>query len=163
LLRRERFGIGGGCPVLFRRSVFDEIAPFATDVDAAADYELYLRIARQYSICTHPVPVVAYRRHPGGMSRRPELMLAALMTVMRYQQPFLDAREGLRLAYHEGCAHWLHYYGSRIVRELWRDLLFGRIRSAARRSRALVRLSPQYLETRLALRRHGTNRMSGLA
>ena len=153
LLRRSRFGIGGGCPVLFRRSLFETIEPFATEVEPAADYELYLRTARSFPISVHTTPVVAYRRHPAGMSRRPEVMLEAVIAVMRSQRPFLDQREGLRLAYHEGCAHWLDYYGSRTRRALLRDLCFGRVRTSARRMRVLARVTPLHLETRRALRR----------
>ena len=153
LLRRTNFGIGGGCPVLFRRSLFDLIEPFAMGVEPTADYELYLRTARRFPICVHTAPVIAYRRHPAGMSRRPEVMLIAMIAVMRSQRPFLDQREGLRLAYHEGCAHWLDYYGSRTSRALLRDLCFGRIRSGARRVGVLARVTPQYVETRRTLRR----------
>jgi glycosyltransferase involved in cell wall biosynthesis len=154
LLRRRDFGISAPSAVVFRRSVFDRIAPFAPTGGWTADYELYLRVAREFPICVHATPVAAYRRHPEGMSRRPEAMLLALGRALCSQRQFVTEREDLLRAYHEGHLHWLHYYGSRTLLELRADLHRLRLAPAARRVASLATVAPQYVRSRAWLRRH---------
>jgi glycosyltransferase involved in cell wall biosynthesis len=159
LLRCTNFGIPMLSAVLFRREVFDHVKPFARGVEGAADYDLYLRIARRFPICAHSVPVAAYRRHPDAMSRHGELMLRAIARVVQQQRPFLREREGLLLAYHEGCAHWGRYYGKRTLVALRSDLRHARFAKAAGGLKVLAVVAPRYVESVLRLRR----RRRGLA
>jgi glycosyltransferase involved in cell wall biosynthesis len=152
LLRRRDFGISAPSAVVFRRSVFDRIAPYAPTSGWTADYELYLRIAREFPICVYATPVAAYRRHPEGMSRRPEAMLVALSRALRGQRQFVTDRDDLLRAYHEGSVHWLHYYGSRTLLELRADLGRLRLAPAARRVRSLAAVAPHYARSRAWLR-----------
>jgi glycosyltransferase involved in cell wall biosynthesis len=128
LLRRRRFGISVPASVLFRRAVFDRIEGFDGAFAGAEDYELYLRIAREFEIRTFQEPVAAYRRHGGGMSRDRALMLQSLMGVMEAQLPFLAGRDDLLEAHREGVQFWQEYYGprpERRSRRRWRGRTAG--------------------------------------
>src|ERR671933_2460451 len=48
--------------VMYRRSVFDPVGGFDPSVNGAADYDLYLRIARDYPVHHHGEAVLDYRR-----------------------------------------------------------------------------------------------------
>jgi glycosyltransferase involved in cell wall biosynthesis len=56
--------------ILFRRSVVASGGGFARDQALAEDYELYLRIAREYPIHCHGQIVAEYRWHGGNASGR---------------------------------------------------------------------------------------------
>ncbi len=55
--------------VMFRRSVCGPMMRFNPAVDAAADYELYLRLVRHFPIHGHAAIVAEYRVHRASMSR----------------------------------------------------------------------------------------------
>jgi Glycosyltransferase like family 2 len=59
--------------VFFRRSVFDEVGGFDRNLSVAEDYELYLRIARVRSICSHTAVIAEYRKHKDNVSLNSEL------------------------------------------------------------------------------------------
>ncbi|MEO6238594.1 MAG: glycosyltransferase, partial [Vicinamibacterales bacterium] len=61
LLRRN--SIRNPATVMFRREVLMMTGGFDPDVNACADYELYLRISRQYRVVFHDAVVADYRKH----------------------------------------------------------------------------------------------------
>lgn len=146
-----RFAIGSPASALFRRVVFDEVGPWSDNFEAGADYELYLRIARWFPICTHARPVAVYRRHSEEMSRSPERMLREIALVWRAQRPHLHERAGLRAAYDEGCRHWIGYYGRRTLAALLADLRAGRLRNAAKRATVLASVAPRFVASTTAV------------
>ncbi len=88
--------------VLFRRSIFDEVGGFDATLRVAEDYELYLRIAREWPICCHPVIVAEYRMHGTNTSRDSELMLTTTLQVLKSQARYLDNDPGRLIAFHRG-------------------------------------------------------------
>jgi glycosyltransferase involved in cell wall biosynthesis len=69
--------------VLARREALEGAGLFPESTEATPDYELWLRVARSRLLVGHPEPLVRYRVHAGGMSRRKALEveeLAALLT-----------------------------------------------------------------------------------
>jgi hypothetical protein len=88
-------------------------------VHAAADYDLYLRIARRH-------PIVGARRGRGrlppprrmAMSRNAAVMLRTTLAVHRRQRRHArrDARH-LR-AYREGRRFWQHFFGDQLMDEI---------------------------------------------
>lgn len=64
--------------VLARRAALEEAGLFPEESEATPDYELWLRVARTRPLVGHPEPLVRYRVHSGGMSRRKALELAEL-------------------------------------------------------------------------------------
>jgi glycosyltransferase involved in cell wall biosynthesis len=49
--------------VMYRREVFESIGAFNPGISAAADYDLYLRIARNFHIHNHYKIIAEYRQH----------------------------------------------------------------------------------------------------
>jgi len=143
LLRRNY--IATTAVVLFRRAVFEAVGVFDTSVDACADYEMYLRIARTYPVCSHDRVVIDYRLHGGNMSRNAELMLEMFLKVLRRQRPYVRRDPGLRAAYREGLRMGGSEFAGRLVQAV-RDRLFERRSGAAVRGlAALARHYPRGL------------------
>jgi glycosyltransferase involved in cell wall biosynthesis len=138
---------------MFRRSVCGTLLRFNPAVDASADYDLYLRIARTLPVHDHGATVAEYRLHRGNMSRDAAVMLASTMTVLRRQRSYAKRRAEYRRAFHEGRASWRAFY---------REILLAQLTDPARRPRewsrmvrtitALARYYPQGLAAGLVRR-----------
>lgn len=115
LLRRN--SIRNPAMVMFRREVLMTTGGFDPDVNACADYELYLRISRQYRVVFHDAVVADYRKHGDNMSDNSGLMLRELAKVMRRQRPYLDTA-ARRQAFSEGLQNARSYYGDRVVNQI---------------------------------------------
>lgn len=103
--------IGMHATVIYRRSLFDRVGGFDTTLRACEDYDLYLRIARQFPIFCHDEVVAEYRQHGANMSGNPELMLNQVLRVLRRQQPHLQGDPARQRAYRRGVLAWQAYYG----------------------------------------------------
>lgn len=62
--------------VLARREAIEQAGLFPEEAEIAPDYELWLRLARTWPIAGLPEPLVRYRVHAGGLSRRREREIA---------------------------------------------------------------------------------------
>jgi glycosyltransferase involved in cell wall biosynthesis len=114
--------------VMFRRDALDRIGGFNRSVNAAADYEMYLHIARHYPVHDHGQVVAHHRKHPAHMNANAARMLRETLAVMSIQRPFLEGDQASLTAYQEGWRRWQEYYGTHLVEE---------IRAAAREHRWL--------------------------
>jgi glycosyltransferase involved in cell wall biosynthesis len=103
---------------MFRRWVGMRFNPV---FDAAADYELYLRIARKLPIHGHTAVVAEYRLHGASMSRNAAVMLSSTMEVIRAQRPYVARRRAYARAYVQGRRSWQGYYGEQLVEQLSRQ------------------------------------------
>lgn len=115
LLRRN--SIRNPAMVLFRRGIVEAVGSFAPGADACADYDLYLRISREYPVAFHDTVVADYRKHGANMSADPTLMLQQLLVVMRRQRPHLTT-PGRSRAFRQGVRHIRTYYGDQIATEI---------------------------------------------
>jgi hypothetical protein len=101
---------------MFRRSALVEVGGFAEDLGPAADYAVYLQLARDGRVAFVSGSAVRYRQHSGSMSRDPALMLRATLQVLRRER--LEgpawARREIKRARHIWCA----WYGEQIVHDL---------------------------------------------
>jgi glycosyltransferase involved in cell wall biosynthesis len=79
---------------LLRREAVVRAAGFDSTVDAAADYRLYLRIARIFPVHDHARVVAYYRQHSSNMSRNAARMrrLAHLAGLLRHAHRQRDPR-----------------------------------------------------------------------
>jgi len=107
--------------VLFRRSVLEELGGFDTGLRVAEDYELYLRIARDYPICCHPAVVAEYRLHLGNTSHDSGLMLTMTLQVLRSQARYVRGDARRLFAFLEGVGRWREKYGRQLAAELARS------------------------------------------
>jgi hypothetical protein len=68
---------------LVRRMCFEKVGFFERSLSsAAADWDMWLRIAIHYSISVIQEPLVRYRRHPNSMSTKQRIMLQEVDRVM---------------------------------------------------------------------------------
>lgn len=128
--------------VAFRRVALERAGRFSSDVDAACDYEMYLRIARHYPVFDHGRLVADYRRHEGNMSANPARMLRETLTVLRRQRPHLAGDPVARAAFVDGWRHWQWFYGDDVVTELRAAAKSGRVLEAASKAALLGRYHP---------------------
>lgn len=99
----------------------------------AQDLELYLRLARKYSIHCHPEEVAEYRIQGSGRSQNRGRMLAGMMDILRLQKPYVAEHPEYRDAFREGWRRYPSFYGEQLVTEMrgyyragrWRDVLAG--------------------------------------
>jgi GT2 family glycosyltransferase len=106
---------------MFRRDAVREIGGFAEDLGPAADYAMYLRLARNGRVVFVDACAVRYRQHAASMSRDPVLMLRATTEALRREAVAGPAwvRGEVRRARRVWCA----WYGEQIVHALrhqWR-------------------------------------------
>ena len=128
--------------VMFRRASLDALGDFDPAVNAAADYDLYLRLARRRPIRCHHVDVAEYRLHADSMTRNVSLMLEQTLTVHRRQRAYALADPVYRRAYADGRRFIALYWGSRLSRDVRLRLRRGDWSGAARGLVALARYYP---------------------
>jgi glycosyltransferase involved in cell wall biosynthesis len=124
-----------------RRRTLELTGGFDLSCSPSADYDLYLRVARQFPIIAHQSLVARYRQHATNMSRNPRLMLPATLRVLRRQRRFA-INEPLRSAHRFGLRRCREFYGEQLI-ERFRTALHLRQRGEALACAAmLVRLYP---------------------
>lgn len=90
LLERNYIQMHGA--VMYRRRVFDTLR-YDSFVNECADYDVYLKIARNHPVFHHPKPTAVYRLHDQNMSGNAAAMLEAALTVLNRQQDLVDSNE----------------------------------------------------------------------
>ena len=163
-------GLLAGCPimppaaVMYRRAIFDDLAPFDPSLPAGEDYELYYRIARRWPIHCHERLVAVYRRHTTSMtsgSVRP--LLRGNLTALRRERRFIWRHPRYWRSYRNGTRYWTMHYGTSLAAEVqlsfsrreWRSAVkglgtlarwwprgLGAILSSPRRMRPLIEWAP---------------------
>ncbi len=131
--------------VMFRREDIERVGGFDPSVNAAADYSVYLRIARTRPIRDHGQVVAFYRKHGGNMSGNATRMLQESLTVLRRERPFIEGDPALLAAYYEGWKHWRNFYGAEVAQEIREDVHQRSWTRAARKAAVLSWLHPRGL------------------
>lgn len=127
---------------IFRRDAVDGAGGFRGGFDAAADYDLYLRLARESPIHDHGTVVAAYRRHESSMSGSAARMLRDTLAVMRRHRA-AAASAAQRDAWRAGYARWQDFYGTQLVEEIRAHLRRGESWDALRKALILAWRAPQ--------------------
>jgi glycosyltransferase involved in cell wall biosynthesis len=130
---------------MFRREAVELAGGFSSDVNAAADYALYLHIARHHPVCDHGQVVAHYRKHDTNMSGNASRMLRETLSVLRAQRPFLEGDDASQAAYREGWRTWQEYYGTHLVNEIRAHVADGAWWPAIRKSLTLAHYHPRGL------------------
>ena len=139
---------------MFRREEVERIGGFDPTVNAAADYSVYLRIARTRPIRDHGQIVAHYRKHTGNMSGNATRMLMESLIVLRRERPFIEGDPSLLAAYYQGWKHWRDFYGGEVAQEIREHIRAREWGRAARKAALLGWLHPQ------GLAQHATRKMS---
>jgi glycosyltransferase involved in cell wall biosynthesis len=124
---------------IFRREPLVEAGGFDETIDSAADYDLYLRIARTYRIHDHGHLVAGYRAEDSSAAGAARLLRDTL-EVMRRNCPRLESE--LLSAWREGYESWQEFYGMQLADEIRRDLRSAAPWRAVGKTITLTRLAP---------------------
>lgn len=116
LLRSNFIEMTATC--LFRKEVFDRVGLFNPKLGAGEDYDLYLRIVREYPIVCHATVVAEYRSHGLSLSKRGDLMLRDTMRVVEAQAAYIGNDPVRRKAHQEGKRFWRQLYGRHLAAQL---------------------------------------------
>jgi hypothetical protein len=130
---------------IFRRSAVVETGGFNPREHAAADYDLYLRIARRRPGHDHAAVVAYYRQHGGNMSANASRMLRETLRVHGRQRPYAIADRIRWSAFRVGRRRWREFYGTRLVEEIRAHVRSQEWRTAAQKTLTLARYHPQGL------------------
>jgi glycosyltransferase involved in cell wall biosynthesis len=107
---------------MFRRDALRAIGGFARDLGPAADFAIYLRLARDGRMVLIDGAAVRYRQHAASMSRDPVLMLRVTTKALAREAsagPLWVRQEVWRAR-----RTWCSWYGEQIVEDVrnrWRD------------------------------------------
>jgi glycosyltransferase involved in cell wall biosynthesis len=94
-LHKGNFISGSGSSVLIQRSVFEAVGLFNEQLPACEDWEMWLRISKQFAVDYVDLPLVQIRQHRQSMQKDEMRMLSAELLVLNlfYQEqernPFL--------------------------------------------------------------------------
>jgi glycosyltransferase involved in cell wall biosynthesis len=128
MLRRNY--VAALCTVMFRRSVFETVSGFSPAFSVCADYDLYLRVLRDFPAACHDAEVAAYRRHGLGISTHVDQLLREALAALEAQRPALRGDPQLIAAYRSGRRFWKVVAADTIARQVRADWQNGRRRSA---------------------------------
>jgi len=122
--------------VMYSRKALDSVSGFNEALRACEDYDVYLRIARNWNVNQHPALVAEYRQHTTNVSRDNVLMLTAVLRVLRRERIYVKNPED-KAALRDGVSAWKRYYVDREIRG-WSK------KNAHQRVRALLALIRWY-------------------
>ena len=126
---------------IIRREALQTCGGFRHGFDAAADYDLYLRLSASNLVHDHGQRVAAYRRHEGSMSNSARRMLRETLTVMQLHRDMAHDT-GFLAMWQEGYGGWRDFYGTQLVEEIRADVRSRRMSEAFAKSVDLARLAP---------------------
>jgi glycosyltransferase involved in cell wall biosynthesis len=138
--------------VMFRRSVFETVRNFDTSVSPCADYDLYLRIAKDFPISCHHHVVAEYRKHGANMTRNAALMLKSGVTVLRSQRKYIKHNSLWKECYKKGLRSVRECYGQPLVEQFRSQVQAGAAWQAMPTFVTLLKYYPKWI---LSLWRRG--------
>jgi glycosyltransferase involved in cell wall biosynthesis len=130
---------------LYRRSLFEHVRTFDTELDAAADFGFNLAVVREFPVASHPTLVAEHREHGRNSSGDAGRMLVQTLAAMRQQRPHIKGDPELRRAYREGIRRWKRYYGDLLASQARESLRERRFGDALREAILLGRYRPAAL------------------
>ena len=143
LLRRDYIWTPG--VVMYRREAFASVHGFNTLIDACADCDLNIRIARDSPAYCHGELILEYRKHGGNMSRNPELMLKTALVANRSQLKYVKGNKRLEEAAKMGKRGAREYFGTRVAAKIHSHIARHEWKAALTGIWALLRYDPMGL------------------
>jgi len=133
--------------VMFKRSVFEYVGGFSTSpsVKGSEDYDLYLRITKDFSVCCHSTEVAEYRQHSSSMSRNSELMLKTSLAVLRSQTKHVKGSKQYEEALKIGVRTAQDFYGGQLAHKAQAHMREREWKQAIRDMLVLLRYFPRIL------------------
>jgi glycosyltransferase involved in cell wall biosynthesis len=131
--------------VMYRRTVFDAVGEFDPAINASADFDLHLRIARRFPVRCHNRVVLEYRIHGANMSSDPNVMLKHTMAVLRAQRRHVRGNRIYEEVLENGMRETQQGYGEALLRKVRSHVRDLEGRQAAMGIVALFQYYPQGL------------------
>jgi glycosyltransferase involved in cell wall biosynthesis len=147
--------IGMQSTALYPTDLLERVGGFDQRLRCCEDYELYLRIAREFPVHKHDEVVAEYRRHDQNMSRNYRSMLETTLNVLSAQAPYVSWDARYKEALKMGMSNWRNHYGRLMIQDFCNNLkAHGLDRTSMRCLKNLASSYPQGigLMTRKALR-----------
>jgi glycosyltransferase involved in cell wall biosynthesis len=135
--------------VIFHSEIFQAVGGFHYSLSAAADWDIYLRIARSYPVVCHHQLITQYRRHKTSMNTDLAFMLKDCIVALALQKPMIRGNEELENAYRTGIEGNQRYYGEPLALEVNRAVKSGEIWKALRGACTLARYFPSAVKRSL--------------
>jgi SAM-dependent methyltransferase/uncharacterized membrane-anchored protein YhcB (DUF1043 family) len=130
---------------MYRKRIFGLVGDFNEALRACEDYELYLRIAKEFPFCYHDEVIAEYRRHEGNMTTNAGLLLKTMIGVQRSQKRFARQDRLRWQAYKDGITFVRRWYGDPLVEQTREQVSEGSWRSALKGAYLLARYYPRGL------------------
>jgi glycosyltransferase involved in cell wall biosynthesis/SAM-dependent methyltransferase len=102
--------IGMHATVMYSRERLQLIGGFDQSLPRCEDYDVYLRMAKDFPISSHPAIVAEYRIHGDNMSNDQSNMLRWVLKVHGRQKRSAIAYPGGKEAWRRGRRNWRSYY-----------------------------------------------------
>lgn len=144
----QRNYIGMHATVMYQRYIFDSVGGFDTTLKSCEDYDLYLRIARQFPIFRHDEMVAEYRWHDSNMTKNSQRMLKSALTALGSQWEYIKEKPQYVKAYKTGVRFWRNYFGENLTERLRKSVKAGQWQQAIEGLFMLVQYSPRWLAAR---------------
>jgi len=109
------------CSAFHRRSSFLKTGNYVDGVQGAEDYELYLRMARNFPLIAHEGLVAEYRLHSTNTSRNSEVMMQVSHRVLAMELPYVRGDRARERSRQNGVRFVDRHFGRLLTRELLRD------------------------------------------
>lgn len=120
--------------LMFRRTVLETVGGYNPTLWPSEDYDLYLRVARNFPIHCDNQIIFEYRRHPqnasGGVNG-PKVTLETALQRLDEQLPYIKGNKDYEAAYKFGKQHLRNMLSPDVVGEMIIHLKAGRLAKAA--------------------------------
>lgn len=136
--------------VMYRREALLRVGGFNEALRGTEDYDVYLRIAREFPVGSHAEVIASYRQHAANSSQNLDVMLSTVLRVIESQRPHISADRGRMAAWQDGRRKWIIYYGNQILKQTARH--HTSLAANPERLRSLLTLLRQYPVLHSALR-----------
>lgn len=129
--------------VVFRRCIFATVVGYSPARCGAEDWDLYLRVTRNFPVYCHDESVAEYRVYENQLTGNPVRMLKDSLACLHQQWPYIKGNRQFEEAYRKGIQETQNYYGEPLVHELWRHVKARQWKNAIAHMIALLRYDPQ--------------------
>jgi len=129
--------------VMYRRPVFEHVTGFDPSLGPAEDYDLYLRIAREFPIHCHDKVVSEHRWKDAKMLDNPELAFISVLSALQSQQRYVKESKRFGKAHIRRVLAGRAYYGEQLAEEVRTYARKHKRRQALRGMMKLLRYYPR--------------------
>lgn len=142
LFRFSRDQLAQCASIVVRRSVYQALGGYRTDLCYAVDWEMWVRIARSYELWYEPQILASYRVHPGSETaalRQSQALLDDIFRAIRIVQSYVPAADRSQVG--EKILAWQH---QEHLIDAGRQMRAGDVGAALRFLRSACRCRPEF-------------------